>query len=379
MGLYEETNSERIAWVKITGVPISLRLEENYSLIANVVGKPLQVDGRNWSNLDLSYGTACILTNSNLRINNVTTCSFNSKFYEVGIVEYDYNWHPFFHNTATPQPFDDAENDDESDQLESDESSDDDGVSETWEVQGTGELEEGEIDQNNNSEPMTVDDVAFVGDDTAAVAMANADVDTVEAVNSCEDTENMEGNLFSEFRTSSHNDGHKSGLDIPGKNQVLVGSPILESRFPKSIGDGSNHIEHNPDPAHIHHSNPYTPIRTDSTQPAPFVDFEPGDSMGKRRKIDTNFSSLITPRRILVASHSHSSPPPSNFLQPKIIELGSPSLDLNKSFLGSDSFSGNSPNGICLSSNEVDSTIRIGNEVGFQIEMGNDFVEASNI
>lgn len=28
-------------------VPISLRAEENYSLIANVVGKPLQVDGRN--------------------------------------------------------------------------------------------------------------------------------------------------------------------------------------------------------------------------------------------------------------------------------------------------------------------------------------------
>lgn len=80
-------------------------------------------------------------------------------------MEYDYNCHTFFHNTTTLQPFDDEENDDDSIELESYGSTDEEDVSGTRENQGTIELEEGEIDQNSNSEPMNIGEVALVGDE----------------------------------------------------------------------------------------------------------------------------------------------------------------------------------------------------------------------
>lgn len=83
-GMFDEPNLERLAWVKIMGVPIALRAEENYTIITNVYRKTLQFEGWNWHNLDLSYGTTCILTSTLTRINDVTVCTFNNKTYHVG-------------------------------------------------------------------------------------------------------------------------------------------------------------------------------------------------------------------------------------------------------------------------------------------------------
>lgn len=115
-------------------------------------------------------------------------------------------------------------------------------------------------------------------------------------------------------------------------------------------------------------------MRIEPTQTVPFLVFKPGESTGKCKKLDQNFSSLIKPRRIFEVSYS--SPPPNCTHRSKTVESGSPLLDLNKSILGSDSLSCNSPNGICLSSNEVDGIIGIRKEVAFQIEKDDEFVEA---
>ena len=49
MGVFDEPNFERIDWVNITGVPISIRLEENYTTIANIFGETLQANIYNYS------------------------------------------------------------------------------------------------------------------------------------------------------------------------------------------------------------------------------------------------------------------------------------------------------------------------------------------
>lgn len=113
MGVFDEPSLERIAWVKVTGVPISLRAEENYKAVTNPFGTTLQVDGDNWGNMDLSYGIACILTCCLTRINEFVTCSFNNKTYKVGVIEYDFNWHPFYHIPAPQDQHDDEDQNEE--------------------------------------------------------------------------------------------------------------------------------------------------------------------------------------------------------------------------------------------------------------------------
>ncbi|CAI9285501.1 unnamed protein product [Lactuca saligna] len=64
---------------------------------------------------------------------------------KVGVVEYDYNWHPFFHNSATPQMDYDSDEEEEvfknvginDDDANSITESDEDGISDTWDKKQT--------------------------------------------------------------------------------------------------------------------------------------------------------------------------------------------------------------------------------------------------
>lgn len=157
MGVFDKPNIKGLTWIQITGVPISLRAEENFTLDANLFGEALQVEGKNWHNLDLSYGTTYILTSSLTCINSMAICTFNNKSYKVGIVEYDYNWHSFFHNIASPQAEEEQEEGEESDDSDSADDLDDDGISDTWVNPNNDDLEDGEINQNMNSKFMNID------------------------------------------------------------------------------------------------------------------------------------------------------------------------------------------------------------------------------
>ncbi|CAH1416190.1 unnamed protein product [Lactuca virosa] len=109
---------KEIEWIKIIWVPIYLRAEENYTTIASNFSKVLQVDGHNWGNINLSYGTTCILPTEITRINGSLT-----------YVDVD----------STQNNSDSGSGDDE----------DSEGISNTWENNLVeDELEEGEIEQD---------------------------------------------------------------------------------------------------------------------------------------------------------------------------------------------------------------------------------------
>ncbi|CAH1452378.1 unnamed protein product [Lactuca virosa] len=379
MGVFDEPNIERLAWIKITGVPISLRAEENFTLIANLFGEALQVEGQNWHNLDLSYDTACIITSSLTRINSMAICTFNNKSYKVGIVEYGYNWHPFFHNTASPQAEKEQEEGEESDDSDSAGDLDDDGTSDTWVNPNNDDLEDGEINQNMNSEIMNIDGGAIAVDDPQFAEMLVAEMqnppeaemhvpriigDGVGAV--------MAGDESTHIHTLSTNDTEKvSKTKINDATQQTKPIPQIELEVHglKFGGPKSNKQKWT--------QNISTPIKLKPNHFELAPDFELGDSLGKRRKVDRNFAATITPRRIFDPPLTDFHRSKSNSQQVPLASHSDPlSLDLNKTINIFEALSCNSTtNEACSSfSNEIDSTIRIGNELGFQIGKEDDIV-----
>ncbi|CAH1414127.1 unnamed protein product [Lactuca virosa] len=135
---------ERMAWVKVIGLPIHLRSEENVSLVVGRLGRIVEVDGcQNWHNIDLTSSHARILTGDKLLINKEINCSFNGKNYTVGVVECEDIWQPFskYYESDSETSTKTVENDDEIEKSDSD----DDGISETWENVNHMDVEEGEI------------------------------------------------------------------------------------------------------------------------------------------------------------------------------------------------------------------------------------------
>ncbi|CAH1440537.1 unnamed protein product [Lactuca virosa] len=369
LGVFDEPNIERIAWVKITGVPISLRAEENYTIIANIFGNTIQADGQNWQNLDLSYGTACILTSSLTRINSHTIGTFNNKSYNVGIVEYDYNWHPFFHNTATPQDESDMEEDEEMNEQSNHEEEDDfsnndseeEGISDTWDNQDTEELEEGEINQHEAPEDLNLIGKEFVdGGDAVVTKLGTTCIGISKTTLNVGDASTPSVQIFNHEVGNTDVIGGDTYLHISnmvgttGLPSPNFGTTHLKSLGPHIIKPDSNVVS--------------TPSNKNPNHIDPIPDFEMGDSIGKRRKVDRSFASLITPHRIFDPPLGDSSQPIGDTIP---IQCPSKStlfsLDLNKPISISDSSICSISTEVRSSNNEIDSTIRIGNEVGTKL------------
>lgn len=103
---------ERIAWLKIIGVPFEFWDEENFSLIASRFGKVINPFDSISSRRDYSMGKVGILTTRKTWINEDVTIEVSNTKYKVGVVEYTDDWSPF-----KPVPFDKVEesNDEEED------------------------------------------------------------------------------------------------------------------------------------------------------------------------------------------------------------------------------------------------------------------------
>ncbi|CAI9263777.1 unnamed protein product [Lactuca saligna] len=124
---------ERVAGLKITGVPLYLWEENNFLIIANRYGNVINpFDG-------ISNRRVCsmqkfgVLTSARRWINDEIIVNSNGHEFKVSVVEYTDDWSPF-----KPAPFDkvdDSEEDD--DNMET--------ISKTWMEEELEEPEEGEI------------------------------------------------------------------------------------------------------------------------------------------------------------------------------------------------------------------------------------------
>ncbi|KAI3499764.1 hypothetical protein L1887_35573 [Cichorium endivia] len=123
---------ERVAWLKIVGVPIPLWDEENFSCIAGKFGKVVNPFDYINNRSDWSMDKVGVLTSRRSWINEELNVLADGEVFRIGIVEYTDDWSPF-----KPLSFDKmVESDDDDDDSE--------GVSDTW-LNEEDEPEEGEF------------------------------------------------------------------------------------------------------------------------------------------------------------------------------------------------------------------------------------------
>ncbi|CAH1448572.1 unnamed protein product [Lactuca virosa] len=124
---------ERVAWLKITDVPLQLWEENNFSIIASRYGKVLNPFDGISNRRDYSMRKVGVFTSARRWINEEITVNSNGCEFKVGIVEYTDDWSPF-----KPAPFDKVDHSEEEDNNTK-------GISETWMEDEMEEPEEGEI------------------------------------------------------------------------------------------------------------------------------------------------------------------------------------------------------------------------------------------
>ncbi|KAL4576596.1 hypothetical protein LXL04_012692 [Taraxacum kok-saghyz] len=91
----KDTYVDRIAWIKIMGVPLFGMDEANMAIIAGQFGKILVNNKSFWSSNDISHGKACIITQNRIKINDEILVDFDGVTYHVGVSEVDDYWFPF--------------------------------------------------------------------------------------------------------------------------------------------------------------------------------------------------------------------------------------------------------------------------------------------
>ncbi|CAI9302239.1 unnamed protein product [Lactuca saligna] len=122
-----EIKNDRIAWVKIVGLPLHFWDEENFREIISKLGVLSSSIEISMNTSDVSHMKLCILTESLSRINEEVTVVGDNQVFKVGIFEVDDDWKPFSNSM-----------------MESEEEDEEDGVSDTL-FDPDDELEDGEI------------------------------------------------------------------------------------------------------------------------------------------------------------------------------------------------------------------------------------------
>ncbi|KAL4589627.1 hypothetical protein LXL04_002535 [Taraxacum kok-saghyz] len=311
---------ERIAWVKIVGIPLHAWDEDNLHTVASSYGKVLVNASPFWGNKDISHGKLCILTPTLKKLNEELTILIGTEEFKIGIYEVDDNWMPFRSFESSPV----SDSDDEMD--------DDDGISDTFD-RADEEAEEGEFipETNQKSSPAmtTVPEMEASSDATPGRHCSvhvprreDREESPGESSNACETNTAV---------VTTPTRACQSGLRFPGKKQT--GLP-QQGLGPNSRTSGSP---------------------TAGPEQGSSPEFEFGDSDAKRRR---------TKKKAIRPSQTCRSPNQSHR------RTASHSLDLNRVISGSRNSGDGSPTASCSNSREFKETIAIGNEVGFQIEDG---------
>ncbi|CAI9290644.1 unnamed protein product [Lactuca saligna] len=85
---------DRMAWLKIVGLPVNLWNEENFYRIASEFDKAIEPVKIPPSIQDLSLGNICILIEKK-RINDEVLVEINRNIINVGVMESECDWSPF--------------------------------------------------------------------------------------------------------------------------------------------------------------------------------------------------------------------------------------------------------------------------------------------
>ncbi|CAH1444736.1 unnamed protein product [Lactuca virosa] len=317
----------RIAWIKIVGVPIPAWDESNFAAIAESFGKVLVNVAPFWNCSDVSSGKLCILTHSLKRINEEIPISFVGVIQSVRVYEVDDDWVPFRPSSHSSSDESEEESDD----------GDEFSVSSDKVI-----LEEGKFVPSLGSggavanEPPVVDKEGILKKLCVDVHEGNKEV------------HGFDGAL-------PHDDVVlETALEINGRINSTCGLDLGE-KGGSADTNWAKYVE-----------LPHTPRRNDE---AISPDFEMGGSGLKRRrtKLKALFSSFDSRVRLRVSRSS----PHDNSLDLNRRTPQSPSNYVRNDGVGVNS-TGN-PNSPSLSSSsmEVDQTIEVGKQVGFQIARGN--------
>ncbi|CAH1450255.1 unnamed protein product [Lactuca virosa] len=203
---------ERIAWIKILGVPLALWDENNFSTIARRFGKVINPFDNISTRRDYSMGMVGVITSARKWINEEITIVADGVEYQVGVVKYTDDWSPF-----KPIPFDKVEESDDEEDIE--------GVSDTW--MAVEEQEEGDFRPNDDSKkqgetksPVEVDgNVSAFGNPVSTEAVGtNLPETEPPIIENCVDNNNV-----SAF-------GNPVSIEAVGTNLPATEPPIIENR-----------------------------------------------------------------------------------------------------------------------------------------------------
>ncbi|KAI3502965.1 hypothetical protein L1887_31397 [Cichorium endivia] len=284
---------------------------------------------------------------------------------EPGITEFDEDWYPF--NFAPPKTSDENSEGNE----DSDIDADGDGVSDTWSAGGDSEREDGEILPEGMCE-----------DDTIAGAEIDRDENPPAAGKSPEAAETAEDSTSkietTQMMCSPRKDAEESHVQMDALNveNIIPPGVFSDTNYPDGAqNDPVDTRDPHKDEAVIGlrergcfgpFPSPISPILNTAIPSS----FDLGGSLGKRRRLDRG-SSRLDP-----LSHSHAngprvinleaafSPAPDPIAPPVSSHpTNMPTLDLNK--CTSDSVSEGTSSRM-----ELERTVEIGKELGFEIEMG---------
>ena len=86
---------ERIAWVKVAGVPPQAWDDSNFAAILGNLGKILVFPSSFWSSADISAGKICILTEQRKKINIEIETELDKVRHTIGVMEVEDDWVPF--------------------------------------------------------------------------------------------------------------------------------------------------------------------------------------------------------------------------------------------------------------------------------------------
>ncbi|KAI3513161.1 hypothetical protein L1887_20488 [Cichorium endivia] len=366
---------DRIAWLKIFGLPLDLWNEDNLTKIGESFGRVIVPYSLDQSAVDFSFARMGIISNSKSPIFSEALVKINGQISKVGVVEVDVDWSPF--KKSRLHLDEEKSSDDDDDMSGSEFSNDEDGISETLAMDMTSESpEEGEIIQDDDTEIVADScapevNVAVVDSDDvqATVAIPGQNVD----LNSHDLRINDNGGLQKAHGDSTaHVDMNRDfSLDKGyGDQEINLASINMMSPVGEDVNAQSPEAQFGPSPfgplENLAKSGCFGPFpANNSLGPvgnSPLIDglnFSIGGSMGKRRRII--HSEKISPINF-------EDPP---FETQLVSHSPSPTLDLNENPIPSTIPLPDSDSDSLSSSSEVRKTAMVGQILGFDIDEDN--------
>ncbi|KAI3522532.1 hypothetical protein L1887_00391 [Cichorium endivia] len=164
---------DRLAWVKVVGLPLRLWDRENFSRIAGRFGRVIIPSETTLEAKDVSFGRFCILTDRRNRIEEEIPVVFEGNVMKIGVTEYDECWSPIKLSSQNILSFPSDSDDDDDDE---------DGISDTM-MEEEDKSDDGN-DDHEFSDPVSVadkDDLEkgeFRMDDVEVVAESKFETDS---------------------------------------------------------------------------------------------------------------------------------------------------------------------------------------------------------